>query len=427
MSRILRPPVALVLLLTTLAVHAQDGAEPLRSASQYFSAGAEAFNREDYARALVEFEAAIRAGSAGPAAHYNAAVCYYRLGDYSAAEAAFRRLAADFPEMQALADYNLGLSLVRLDRIGPAREAFQRATSAGNGEVATLAYAMLARLPRVQPDSADVSRFGLIDLSVGYDDNVALVDPLGLPASQSTDSPFAEVFFYYAGPLSQRNRLDFQATAFHLNYVDANDFDQSGLNFGFTYRQPVGGWLLSVNGQLGRTYIAGDGFEQYFGASVRFRRSLSGIGATIQFDLRHDATDDIETRYDYIAGDRDQFAARFDKTLGRARFVIDYSLRRDDRHGDGVSADRETWGLTLRRDLTTRWSGDLLVEQRDTDYDRLSPARTEKRTQAGIRAVRQLGADWRLTAEYLLADNDSSDSLFGYRRNRFSTGVSRTF
>jgi tetratricopeptide (TPR) repeat protein len=429
-----RGAAILLLLLLSPVADAQDltdDSQPALPAGEHFAAGSAAFARGDYALALAEFQAAIRAGSTGPAAHYNAAVCHYRLGDYPAAEAAFRELGTAFPAMQSLADYNLGLALVRLNRIDPARDAFLRAAAADDEEIATLAQAMLARLPEppagITAASRDGSWIGQLDFNLGHDDNVALVDPLGLPAGQSTDSPFAELSVYVAGPFRADHPWQFAASAFVLDYTDADNFDQSGLSLGVLYRRQAGQWGISAGPEIGRTYIDGKGFEEYVAATVGLRRFLSGIRATVDFELRHDETDEIESQYGFIAGDRDGFRARLDKELRWARLVVDYRIRHDDRAGDGVSANSVQYGIILLREFSPRWLGDLALEYRDRQYDRLDPVRDEERAQARIRAVRRLESDWRLTAEMRYADNDSTDGAYSYERLRFSIGAGKSF
>src|SRR5690606_15663856 len=95
--------------------------------STHFDAGSKAFSSGDYAAAAAAFEAARAAGMTGPAVEYNAGVSYYRLGDYSRAEDSFRGLAHSYPQMTPLAEYNLGLALLKQQRFNEAQAAFARA------------------------------------------------------------------------------------------------------------------------------------------------------------------------------------------------------------------------------------------------------------------------------------------------------------
>ena len=98
----MRAPIrglCLIAILAAFSSQAQDNASAVTTrptASTHFADGSRAFQSGDYARALEAFRAAIAAGSTGPAAHYNAAVAEYRLGNYAAAELSFRALGRDF-------------------------------------------------------------------------------------------------------------------------------------------------------------------------------------------------------------------------------------------------------------------------------------------------------------------------------------------
>jgi len=395
-------------------------------AAAQFAAGSAAFTREDYATALAAFEAAIAAGSVGPAAHYNRAVCLYRLGDFAAAETAFRELGRDFPEMRALAEYNLGLSLVRQGRDDAARAAFVTARSSGDDTVAALATAMLGRLPGGPEPGADRT-IGYLDLHLGHDDNVALVDPLVLPLGQTTESPFIELTLYGDTAVGDRRRWRVAGSTFIVDYADAADYDQSTINVNARYETSLSGWTLRIGPDIGRSYIDGKGFEAYLSGMVSLRRVLSEIDATLEIGIRYDATDAIETEYAYVDGHRTQYTIGLNKSLAQSRLWLDYRLTQDDRAGAGVSADRAQLAATWRRRLTGQWFGDVLLDYRDTDYGRLVPSRSEQRSQVGFRALRDLPSSWRIAAEFRFSDNDSSDPVFDYERIRIAFGMSRVF
>src|SRR3970282_2847681 len=169
----LRPRRRLVACAVLFIVAAETTAQPPvgeiesePASSAHFAAGFDACDRHDYRRALAEFEAAIAAGSEAAAAHYNVAVCRYRLADYAGAADAFRALARRFPAMRDLADYNLGLALTRQDRLGQARTAFERAQASGDERIAALARAMLARLPAEAAPRASRGA-GFLELALG--------------------------------------------------------------------------------------------------------------------------------------------------------------------------------------------------------------------------------------------------------------------
>jgi tetratricopeptide (TPR) repeat protein len=421
-------PQALLWLTAALAAAGSAAQEVVpRPASEHFAAAAAAFEREDYALALTEFRAAIAAGSAGPAAHYNAAVCEYRLGDYAAAAASFRALGLAFPEMRDLADYNLGLSQYHLDEAELARASFQDAADSEDTRIATLAGAMLARLPEESPAATDESRwFGMIDFGLGHDDNVALIDPLVLPTGESGESAFAELSVYGAGPITASGAWQLSTSLYLVDFDDAPAYDQRILQLGTAYETAVGDWFLSAGPRFARSDIGGNGFEQTAGAVASASRPFASA-ARIEFVLAYDSADELDDRFAYIAGDRRALGLRFDKLLSRTRLILEYHASSDDRVGAGVSAERDLYRLTWRQPWGTSWTGNLHLELRATDYDRLAPTRKEDRIQLGLRAVRRLGESWRIGVDYRIADNDSSDPTFSYERHRIAVGGSRLF
>ena len=420
----------LIAILISFSSHAQDSTSTSTAgttASAHFAAGSRAFESGDYARALESFRAAIAAGSTGPAAHYNAAVAEFRLGNYAAAETRFRALGRDFPEMAALADYNLGLALLQQDREEPAREAMQRAAEADDERVAALALAMLERLPGDSPPPEPRRWLRVFEAGLGQDDNVVLADPLGLPAGQSADSGFAEIAFYADGPVSPNDAWRLGVNAYLVDYPDAPDYNQTALLLAAMRESDAGAWTLTAGPRIGRSTIGGDGFEQYVGIAAEMRRPLPGAGASLTIGLSLDAADEIDSRFAYIDGDRSALSLRLDKALERATLILDYRRSADDRAGAGVSARHDRYRATWRRPWGPRWSSDVVVEIRDTTYHDLEPPRDEDRLQSGLRAQRRLIDGWLLNLRYGYADNDSSDSLYSYERSLLAVGASRTF
>jgi tetratricopeptide (TPR) repeat protein len=397
-------------------------------ASQHFAAGSAAFERQDNRLALAEFLAAIEAGSDGPAAHYNVAVCYYRLGEYEQAEQAFRALRRDFRKMQSLADYNIGLTLVRREAYSAARDAFERASFSDDEQIAALADAMLVRLPGGTGSGRSSGAWTqLVDIQFGDDDNVALIDPLSLPAELTTDSTFAEFQFYLGGPVREQSPWRIDASAFLIEYPSASDFDQSGVYVSARHEQQAGRWQLFIRPEFGRTNLDGNGFEQYVGLSLTLQQAFPSARTTFGIEVSRDSIDEVETQFAYIDGQRSVLELKADTRFDRSRLVIDYRIQSDDRVGAGVSADRDRYSLRYIRPLNPVWTGELRYEHRVSDYDRLLVPREESRHQAGIEARRELGAAWEIALRFQSAENDSTDSRFSYRRNRVSFGASRAF
>jgi tetratricopeptide (TPR) repeat protein len=422
-----RPPARLAVFLgciVAFSAAAQAPAPVPNVASERFAAGSRAFENGDFGRALESFQAAIAAGTDGPAVHYNVAVCYYKLGDYRRAEKALEDLAARFPEMRDLAYYNLGLALVRQDRLRHARSAFERARVGNDAQVTALAAAMLDRLEPAQDAALPLSWTRLIDVRVGYDDNVALIDAASLPAGRSTDSPLGEVFAFFSGPPGDRPwRVD--ASAYLVTYPEATEFDQTVLYAGAAREWRAGEWYFDAGPGLSYAQLDGEGFERRIGAIMNARRTVAKV--TFAAQLAHDEVDDLEPQFAYLAGTLDQLALIVDGEVGSGRVIVAYYLERNDRADPGVSADRDRYVFRYRRLFGAAWAGDLMYEYRTSDYTRMNPLREESRQQYGVDLRRGIGRDWQIVLQYRFADNESNDAAYTYDRHRISFGMSRTF
>ena len=105
---------------------------------------------------------------------------------FEQAAADFDDLGHRFPAMRGLAEYNRGLALLGLARAEEAREAFLDAATYGDEKLAGLAAEQLRELGETAPPPAPASAwYGSVELGVGHDDNVALVDEVTLPVGHN--------------------------------------------------------------------------------------------------------------------------------------------------------------------------------------------------------------------------------------------------
>ena len=411
------------LLIVASPAVAQAPASAEETAAQRFAAGSRAFESGDFRQALADFEAAIAAGESGPAVHYNVAVCYYKLADYRRAESAFKDLAQRFPAMRDLAEYNVGLALTEQGRRIEARDAFERARAGSDAQVAALANVMLERLTAVRAVPPARVWTQLVDIRVGHDDNVALIDAASLPAGVTTDSSFAEVYAYFSGPAGGRPwRVD--ASTYLAAYPDASEFDQRVVYLGAAREWRAGGWSFDAGPGVSYATLDGDAFEQRVGVLFNMRRAGK---VTFAAQLAHDDIDHGEARFSYVDGTLDQLLLVADRAFGIGRVIATYYLERNDRADPEVSADRDRYVLRFRRSFNATWAADFMYEYRKSDYTQLSPAREEERQQIGIDLGRNVSATWQVVMQYRFADSESNDAAYRYDRHRISVGVSTSF
>src|SRR5690606_29139205 len=192
-----------------------------------------------------------------------------------------------YPQMSALAEYNLGLALAKQKRFDEARAAFERARAAGDPTIAALATAMLDRTADSTEPLPGSEWIRLLDFAVGYDDNVALLEESSLPAELSTESRLLEAFGLVSGRVGPRNAMRVDASAYLVRYADAPDFDQDAFRLGFAYLWEPGSWRIEAGPYYDYGVLAGKGFERRIGATLRAQYPI-GDAALMSFRYVHD-------------------------------------------------------------------------------------------------------------------------------------------
>ncbi|HEY3517979.1 MAG TPA: tetratricopeptide repeat protein [Gammaproteobacteria bacterium] len=397
-------------------------AAPGADASALFADGERAFTAGEYGEALRLFMEAREAGSTGPSSYYNIGVCQYRLGRYDAAEATFAMLAAEFPAMRELAEYNRGLALRADSKWADAAVAFGRALQSTDEKIVALANAQLAEIgaPRVVEEPRWT---GYFSGGVGHDDNVALLNELVFTGTEVA-SPLAEVLGVLTRDFGSRP-LRFDASGYSVHYPDVGDFDQTALRLSLEAEQRLGTWTLLVGPTLGRSTLDGDAFEELIGADLRLRR---GFGDGFLFEARaiYDDANAADSRFAYLEGAHRQLRLSVQHT-GAGRIRAGYDVEHEDRADPGVSPERERLAIVYQRRLSDTWSGDASAAHRTSRYSEASVPREERLLEVSLAARRVLGRDWTLGVEYQWFDNDSTVEDFSYDGQRFVLGFSRSF
>ncbi len=400
---------------------------PTFAADESWQTGRSAFQQNDFENALVSFEMARDAGQSGPAVHYNIGVCQYKTGRYSDAAQTFILVRDQFPAFTALAEYNLGLVAQKLQKDADALAHFRRAYEFSDNDetVRALSAEMLARLT---PDPVSTSKTGsgAIGIRAGYDDNVALRDNLGLPAGTSAESPMTDIFATAGLPISHDGALRFDAALYAVRYFDADTFDQNSIQAGMVYRYDFGKWQtwFGAHGNLGT--IGGDNFDQTGSFRVRAdRRMTEATSLGLRFE--HQEIDARNSMFSGIEGSRQRLEVRHRWNSIDRSFLTRLQFETNDRADPGVSPDRFRLSFDYRYSPQRGWGYEAGVGFRSSDYNGIDPARTEDLMSVRLGISRMLNDDWQLLLDYQFSDNDSSDSVFTYDRNRLTLGMLRIF
>jgi tetratricopeptide (TPR) repeat protein len=411
----LRP---LVLLACSLAPQTSFAAD-----DSSFAAASAAFERGDYASALTLFEAT-RASADGPAVPFNIGVCLYKLGRYAEAEAEFASLAASFPTMRALAEYNRGLALLGAKRDADARAAFSAASAAGDPKITALSAERLDALRLEPPIATKPSWQGYLQAGAGHDDNVALVEEITLPAGQSAASPLLELLgfggYAFGGPA--RARVDFGG--YFVRYEDASQFDEDAVNVAATFARARGEWSFELSPRYERSTLGGNAFESEAGIAVRVDRPL-GRGLRFGALAAYDDVGSLDSQYDSLEGAKRLVRLTLTQPVTRGRFTANLELEDNNRAAASVSSTRRRAMLDYRRGLGPNWSLEGAVAYRLSSYDR--PSGDERLTEVFASARRVLGHDWAFTVDYRHSNNDADLPEFTYSADRIAVGVNRVF
>jgi hypothetical protein len=413
----------LTVLAALLLLHAfaprvvADVAEDWASGQQAFAAG-------DFESALLYFEMARDAGQGGVAVHYNIAVSQFKLGRFEDARRSFGYVAANYPKMRGLAEYNLGLVERRLGDTAAARQHFIVAwdLSAGDETLQSLAAAMLDELE--PPQRADW--YGAVGLRAGHDDNVALRDSLGLPAGVTAESPMADLFLSGGVNPPGFGGLWFDGSVYAITYPDADDFDQSEFRLGGLYAWRPGDWRLETSAHFVYGTLGGTGFEREIALGARAVRYVGEHGA-LDLHYRYDDIDEDDPLFAGIAGSRQRLDLRYRWYRDDHTVILRLGAENNDRADPGVSPSRTRFQADYRYQPSNGWGFEAGLGLRASDYDDLDVARTEDLATISAALTRTIANVWLLALQYQYSENDSNDPVYSYERNLITLGVLRTF
>jgi hypothetical protein len=413
-------PLCALLLAVAFAFPGELLAQSERAARDYFEAGKQAYENEDYSAALEAFRAAIDAGLTGPAVHYNRGVAAYRLELLDEAEAAFKQVART-PQMAALAWYNLGLVELRRDDPDGAARWFEKVLASSRDRVLRgLASAQLQGLP-APPDQSSWAYF---DAGVGFDDNVALTADGELLGVSGNDSPFIETQLAAAAYIDSRLRFD--GAIFAIRFSELDEFDQTAVMAGATWLHSCREWACEAGLQLGRSWLDGNSFEDRATLAVQGTRALPSdwrLRLRYRFEkLRGHAP------FELLDGNRHQLAVRLSQRAGARRARVEYAFETNDREGESVSPERHQLRGEVIHALRGGYSLVVGAGYRRSDIDlRDEPGWHENRLLLSLGLNKNLPGDWELSARYDYTRNQSDLDAADYRRNRVLLGLNHLF
>ena len=391
-----------------------------------WEAGKQAFAEGEHEDALNHFITARDNGLTGPAVHYNIAVVQFELARYEDARGTFELIAERFPQMRGLAEYNLGLVARRQGRRNDAARHFLLAfeLSADDETIQVLAS---QRLRELEPGFRTVSRWSAaVGVRAGHDGNVALRDEAGVPVGTTIESPMADLFASFRGPLTGRDGFRVNGSAYVIRYADADEFDQTEFRFGGLYEWRRAGWRAGLGAHATTSTLGGNSFDRKLGADVRFMKYI-GEASDVEFRFTYDDVSEGEDFFAAIAGDRQVVEGRYRHYRDDRMLRLQYAYETNDRLDPAVSPERSRIRADYRLQPEHGFGFEAGVDYRDSRYDGLVIPREEELVMIFGGLSYTFRNDWIVTLDYRFSDNESSDPDFTYDRQEFSIGAVKLF
>jgi tetratricopeptide (TPR) repeat protein len=407
--------LSVIALLGSARAHAES-----EQALASFNEARAAFEKQDFSTALALYEQALAQGLEGPAVHFNIGVAAYRSGQLQRAERAFREVART-PAMAGLANYNLGLVLLKRGKQAEARRYFELASHDTDERLAALAARQLGELPAAAspPSWSLYGRTG-----AGYDDNVALRSESIEGTGTGEDDIFAELLFAGSVTFSGRWRVD--TAAGWLKYADLDEFDQSAFSVGGVRIFDLDDWQFELGAYGNYLTLGGDVYEQSAAAAARVTRNFSG-GRRLQAQFRATAVDG-EGDFSGLTGSRTELGLRYDWSWQAWNFSA-YTRGEINHADDEVFASR--WaelGGTADYALSTRWNLTGGAALRQTRHPAQPAADIEeswkdKRLTVRLGAIAKYWKQAQLFIRYEHERNDSPIDFYEYDRNWIAASI----
>ena len=413
------------------------------TASDFFNSGAKSFNQGDYAAAVDAFRKAETQGIDSPALYYNLASSYFKLGEYDKARIYFEKVR-EYEKLRALAEYNLGLTALKMNDKQTAEKWFRSVTeNSTDKKLLALAESKLkterSRSPRKKPRWVDKKWSGYLSGRLGYDNNVNFA-PLGIARGRS--DRFTEVVatadYLFAG-----NRKDGwlgEVFFYDINYLTENIYDEYDYGLAIKKNLQINRdwqtyYLLDVN----KIIYAGDDYQTITRLAARAKNSLSK-NQRLYFRYSYEYIKSDKELFDYLQGWRQKFRAehRLYRKQDRTRLYYEFELNsRNDltilppsvRAGVySYSPTRHTVRGRYTRILSRQWQLVADLSYRASDYPVTDHQdRQDDRYRASVYADYRFTKNVKLRAKADYTNNRSSEDIFAYKRTVYSLGLNALF
>ena len=400
-----------------------------------FSEGNAFFKQGDYAAAVKQFEDAETQGMKSAALYYNLASSYFKQGDHKKSAEYFKKVR-QYPELQYLAEYNLGLIALKQNNTAAAKKSFTSVKKNSNDKkLLSLSSQRLKEIKRQKKIKRTTRNWSVfLSAAAGYDDNVNF-SPLGIAGgiADSFSELYASADYLFSG--NKKDGWAANVFFYDINYRSDHLFDEYEYGLGIKkYLKINKSWKTQYLLNISKINYADEDYQTISKAGARAKYRLSrNDGIYLRYSYEDIASDNV--RFDYLEGWRQKIRTeyrRYDKQdIKRIYYELELNNRRDLSITSGdfsFSPTRHTVRGKYTSILSSKWhlTGDIAF--RISDYPAtVTQDRYDRRFKASLYAEYRFNKTFKLKLKATHTDNNSTEDAFSYKRNVYSLGLSKLF
>lgn len=360
--------------------------------------------------------------------YYNIGVSHYKLGNYELAAQAFQQ-AAHYPELQALAYYNLALVAEARHDNTTALLWTQRSLASTQDEQLSRLAETLARHLSSDRRSNVPSTTMLFSAHSGYDDNVMLRADSQLLTTSDQGDTFVDAFYFARVPFASQGPYSWNIDAgvFTQQYSRLHDYDLSMLQIGGVVDRRFSAWRLEGNLSAAIYTLAGNGLYRTLTikSTAHWREAERNWAGFVEMGN----IDAANAQFKYLGGQiyRGGVSASW-RGEGNGRYDVAYTIENNDRKDlnsatmfTSYSPLRQSLDLTVSTAIKAHLSGKINFEgryshYRDKDITTTSDPvlRREQRYRFAAGLTCQLRDSVDMNVEYQLLSNHSNIDRYDY-------------
>ena len=411
------------------------------SSEQLYKQAINEVRSENYSAALNSIEAAQQAGYSDPKLYYNKGVILYKLNRYQEAKQAFLK-AGD----SAIVIYNQGLVEYRLGDMQAAKERFITVQKmVPDSRLSILSTQMIERMDNDNSRKKDKPWHAVVDVSMGYDNNVTLENTELAQASNKEDM-YMDVYASAKYDLQSDLSVAFGITAMLYETEDAYDYTQ--YNLSLLKKARLGDWSTRLMGRVERANLGGNDYMQKYSVRTQAAKMVSDRQLVrAYYDLS--IYEELDAAYSHLSGLRHRVKVDTRWRSGELKYRVGYDLELNDREDlttynppnptvtknfTSYSATRHSLMAEVGMGLTRSLDGKLRLDYRTSRYndanivaDVSETIREDDRYRVYAELRHSLSRGVHVVGSYSHIDNSSNNPAKSYQRSQVELGIQAVF